>query len=168
MLCVDGRGKAADAGRGGVVEELVSQGQVVLSIDARGFGETADAARNVVYVKGDHRPAMWSMHVGKSLLGQRVEDVLAAFTYVRSLPKIDPDKVKLIGVGRAGPVALHAGVLDGRFASLILRDSIGSWVDDVVARPKDIHAITHVVPSALLQYDLPDLVDLLGDKVTVE
>ncbi len=49
-----------------------------------------------------------------------------------------------------------------------LLDAIRSWVDDVVARPRNLHAITHVIPSALHHYDLPDLSAILGEKLRVE
>jgi cephalosporin-C deacetylase-like acetyl esterase len=168
VLYVDGRGKNVDAQPGGAIAKLLSKGSVVLSIDVRGFGETADPSSTIVYAKGDHRTAMWSMHIGRPLLGQRVEDLLTAFEYLRSLPKIDARKIGLVGIGQAGPVALHAAALDSRFASTTLRESIRSWVDDVVAKPQDINTIGHVVPSALLKYDLPNLATVLGAKLKYE
>ncbi|MCP4170704.1 MAG: hypothetical protein GY758_08035 [Fuerstiella sp.] len=169
VLYVDGRGKATDAGPGGAIEELVRSGHTVLSIDLRGFGETTDSVSKVVYVKGDHRTAMWSLHLGKPLLGQRLEDVLAAlscFPFLVSAHRAV--EIDLIGVGRAGPIVLHAASLSDHVGRVTIRNSIQSWVDDVVARPLDIHAISHVIPSALATYDLPDLARLLGDRLTVE
>ena len=51
----------------------------------------------------------------------------------------------LIGVGRGGPVALHAAALDDRFVSVSVRESISSWVDDLVARPLKTNLVGHVV-----------------------
>lgn len=168
VLYVDGRGKAADAEAGGRVEQLVRSGRIVLSIDVRGFGETTDSPSKVVYVKGDHRNAMWSMHLGKPLLGQRTEDVLAALACLPCLTGIKDKKPDLIGVGAAGPVALHAACLSEQFGRVTLRNAIRSWVEDVVAQPRDIDAITHIIPSALTTYDLPDLAALLGGRLTIE
>ena len=77
------------------------------------------------------------------------------------------DAVELVGVGRAGPVALHAAALEPRFSAVTIRDSIGSWINDVVAKPLKPNLIGHVVPSALLRYDLPDLKNGLADKLNV-
>ena len=41
-----------------------------------------------------------------------------------------------------------------------VRESIRSWVDDVVAKPLTPHLLGHVVPGALKYYDLPDLVKI--------
>ncbi len=169
VLYVDGRGKAADALPLGRVEQLVRAGHTVLSIDVRGFGETADSASKVVYAKGDHRTAMWSMHLGKPLLGQRVEDVLAALScFPQLLPAHGAVKIALIGVGRAGPVVLHAGCFSDQVGGVTVRNSIRSWVDDVVASAREIHSISHIIPSALATYDLPDLAARIGDRLTYE
>ena len=146
----------------------MNQGHIVLTIDARGFGETTHTTSEVIYAKGDHRTAMWSMHVGQSLLGQRVEDVLSALEYARSLAAVNAQQIELIGIGQAGPVVLHAAALDPRCASVTLRHAIGSWMDGVIAKPQDLDAISHVVPSALRNYDLPDLAALLGERLIVD
>jgi len=145
-LYVDGRGKRYVGPR---IEELMRQGRIVLSIDARGWGETAGQ---------EYRVGILALHVGQPLLGGRVEDVLTALDVLVGRDDVDARRVDLMGVGTAGPVALHAAALDGRFASLTLHDSIRSWVDDVVAQPRRANVIGYIVPAALMKYDLPDLV----------
>jgi alkaline phosphatase D len=167
-IILDGRGKAASAGPGGEVERLVRLGHAVLSVDLRGFGETADPPSKIIYVKGDHRASMWGMHIGRPLLGQRTGDALAALEHAAAIHGRNASTIHLIAVGQAGPVALHAGALDSRFESVTLRDSIRSWVEDVVAKPGKIDSISHIVPSALKKYDLPDLAHVLGDRLTVK
>lgn len=168
VLYVDGRGKQFDAAPGGEIERLVKSGQIVLSIDVRGLGETRDEQRDVIYDKGDHRLAMWSMHIGKPLLGQRVEDVSVAAGYLSSLSTMNSNAVEVVGIGQAGPVVLHAAALDDKFAKVTLRNSITSWIEGVVEQPRDQGAISHVVPSALHKYDLPDLAELLEDRLVVQ
>ncbi len=68
----------------------------------------------------------------------------------------DVKVVHLVGLHDAGPVALHAAALDDRFATVSVCKSIGSWVDEVVAKPITSHLLGYVVPGALLRYDLPD------------
>lgn len=155
-LYIDGRGKRAAVRE---TEKLVQSGRIVLSIDARGWGETSGE---------DYRVGILALHVGRPLLGQRVEDVLTALDVLAGHDKVDARQIDLIGVGPAGPVALHAAALDDRFVSLTLKDSIHSWVDDVVAQPRRANVVGYVVPSALLKYDLPDLLAILPEsKLTV-
>ena len=163
-LHVDSRGKAREAGAGGAVEKLVRSGRIVLSIDVRGFGETADRSSNRKYHNAEHRVARLAYHIGRPLLGQRVEDVLAAADVLAERDDVDARKIDLVGIGRAGPVALHAAALDGRFTGLTIRDAIRSWVGDVVAKPLARDMMGCVVPGALLKYDLPDLVREIGPR----
>jgi len=163
-LYVDSRGKAREAGAGGAVEKLVRGGRIVLSIDVRGFGETADRGSSRKYHNVEHRTARLSIHVGRPLLGQRVEDVLAAADVLAQRDDVDARKIDLVAVGRAGPVALHAAALDGRFTGLTLRGAISSWVRDVVARPLAHDLMGCVVPGALLKYDLPDLIRAVAPR----
>jgi len=102
------------------------------------------------------------------LLGQRVEDALAGLKMLTGHEHVDGQQVHLVGVERAGPVALHAASMKTGFASVLLRDAIRSWVEDIVAGPLQEDVIGQVVPHALKKYDLPDLEKLLGDKLTVE
>ena len=163
---VDGRGKSRDAAPGGAIEKLVRSGRIVLSIDVRGFGETADRGSNGKYLNVSHRVANLAMHVGRPLLGQRVDDLLTAADVLAA--RDDVSTIDLVAVGRAGPVALHAAALDDRFTAVTVRQSIASWVDDVVARPLTRDLLGHVVPGALLTYDLPDLTRAIAPrKVTV-
>lgn len=166
-IYVDGRGKAADAQPAGDIEAIVARGRAVLSIDVRGCGETADEGGRAPYSKGDHRTAMWSLHIGRPLLGQRVEDVLTAADALAQLSDIAPGQIELVGVGKGGAVVLHAAALDSRFSSVTLRNSIHSWIDDVITKPLESDTIGSVIPGALSCYDLPDLTELLGERVHV-
>ena len=163
-LYVDGRGKDEDAGPDGPIAGLVREGRVVLSIDARGFGETADNGSNAKYYNVEHRVAVLARHIGRPLLGQRVEDVLAAMDVLVRRDAVDASRIDIVGVERGGPVVLHAAALDSGLAAVTVRDSILSWMDDVVARPLGRNLAGHVVPGALTKYDLPDLVRAIGPR----
>ncbi len=63
---------------------------------------------------------------------------------------------------------LHAACLSEQVRRVTLHNSIRSWVEDVVAQPREMDAISHIVPSALTTYDLPDLAALLGDRLTMQ
>jgi hypothetical protein len=61
-----------------------------------------------------------------------------------------------IGCGNAGPVILHAAILEPRIARVTLDHSIASWAA-VVQSPITYNQLTSVVPGVLAAYDLPDL-----------
>ena len=156
VVYLHGRGKAAEAGTGGSIEQLVRAGHRVLAVDVRGTGETAPGvapAGKPGYFGVDFKESFLAMHLNRPLLGQKVYDVLSVVAAVKA------DAVRLIGVGNAGPVALHAAALDARVTDVTVEDSIASWTD--VARTAITHdQLTNVVPGALRVYDLPDLARL--------
>ncbi len=102
MLVADSRGKDAELAAGGPIEQLVNSGQVVISVDLRGYGETADTKEGAKYHNNEFRTAMVAMHVGRPLMGQRVEDLLTAFGVLAEHPRVDSRQIRLVGVGRAG------------------------------------------------------------------
>jgi cephalosporin-C deacetylase-like acetyl esterase len=165
ILYVDGRGKAQAARRGGPIEALVSRGHAVLAIDLRGTGETAPT--NTRSMAHNEFPISYlGIHLGRPLLGQRTEDVLAAIDVLHTWAEVPTDSLRLVGVERGGPVALHAAALDSRISEVTVEKSIESWLD-VVATPLGEQQLEQIVPGALERYDLPDLVRMIHPR-TVE
>jgi cephalosporin-C deacetylase-like acetyl esterase len=158
-LYIDCRGKHRDAAPNGPILRLVGEGEIVLSIDVRGFGETTPSDKPQAYFGRDFKAAFVAFHIKRPLLGQRVEDALAALDVLAGRGDVDPKCLRLVGVGRGGPIALHAAALDRRVAEVAVRGSIASWLE-VVATPLGREQLTQVVPGALICYDLPDLVPL--------
>jgi hypothetical protein len=165
VLYVDGRGKQAAAGGDGEIDRLVASGKAVLAVDVRGYGETRDTGSYHKDINDEERTSMLALYLGKPLLGQRVADVKTCLDFLERRPDIDASHVELVAVGRAGPVGLHAAYFDPRIRKLVLKDSIRSWIDDVVAQPLAPHLLAQVVPGALKYYDLTDLEAALGDRV---
>src|SRR5262249_3987638 len=101
----------------------------------------------------DFPEAFLSLHLNRPLLGQRVRDVLAV---VEALSAEERQDVELIGIGTAGPIALHAAALDRRIQRVTLQKSILSL--SAVARASQSHnQLTSVVPGVLRHYDFPEL-----------
>ena len=71
----------------------------------------------------------------------------------------------VVGVGTAGPVVLHAALLDeaGRIKEVTLERSLISW-EDLVKQGISRDQLGSVVPGALRVYDLPDLAARLAPR----
>lgn len=163
VLYLQGDGKAADAGVGGPIEKLVKGGQRLLALDVRGMGETSPGtatANRANYFGADSKELWLGVHLNRPLLGQRVLDVLAV---VESMSAQSSGGFQLIGIGSAGPIALHAAALEPRIKQLTLDRSIASW-SAVVHSPISHNQLTNVVPFVLTRYDLPDLVASLAPR----
>ncbi len=166
LICVDGEGLAQAVKSGGRLEKLASNGQRVLALDLRGLGETAPGGPTAKpgFFGGDFQQAFLGIHLNRPLLGQRVADLLAILPCLGTEAS---DGIHVQGVGTAGPVALHAAVLDDRIREVTLERSLVSW-NSVVQTPITYNQLTNVVPGVLRVYDLPELsASLAPRKLTI-
>jgi dienelactone hydrolase len=159
-------------------------GRVVL-VDPRGKGKTspkAESGRSASPFGRDWREAYIALYIGRPLLGQRVADLLNILEGLAAEPgEKEHGGFHLVGVGAAGPVVLHAALLDehGLIKQVTLERSLISWAD-VVERGISRNQMANVIPGVLKAYDLPDLagwlaplsltiqapVDAMGEPVT--
>ena len=162
ILYVDGRGKKTDAGDYGLIEQVyLDSGYIVMSVDLRGFGETSDnASKNESkHNNNEHRNAVISLYLGKTLVGQRVEDIEKAMDILYSRSDVDTSDITLVGIDRASVAVLHAAALDERFKKVVIRLAEPNPWQDVIANPNIKNQMTHEVPSAMMYYDISDLID---------
>ena len=147
-----------------VAEKLAAEGHVVLSVDLRGFGETANT-RPDFYSDLDGGSAFIAYLLGSSLVGQRAEEVLALASWLAAEQKTA--EVELIAVGRAATPALHAAVVESRlFSRVVLRDSPRSWL--TVVEKGGAHSYSDIIHSGLAEYDPNQLKAALGQRLIEE
>ena len=167
VLYVDGRGKNTDATKGGIIERLYTDsGKIVLAIDVRGFGETTDtpSKNESKHNNNEHRNAVISAYIGKTLIGPRVEDIMKTLDIMLTMENIDPNNISIVGIDRAATAVLHAAALIPTFKDVIIRlYDHKSWLE-IVADPTEPDNMTHVVPNGLQYYDLPDLINAIAPR----
>ena len=166
VLYLHGEGKQVDAEPEGPIEKLVLDGREVLAVDLRGVGESQPAKGKWGY--GPLFGADWEEYymaymLGRSYLGMRAEEILAIARHLGSTPGSDAARrVHLVGIGEAGPAALHAAALEpALFASLELRRSLVSW-SNVIQTEVPVNQLVNTVHGSLRKYDLPDLLKSLS------
>jgi dienelactone hydrolase len=150
-------------------EERRGHAQIVLA-DPRGLGMTTPhwpSDGNDSPFGADWREAFMAFSLDRPLLGQRVLDVLGVLDALAgsSQDKSDHPGFHVIGIGAAGPVVLHAALLDERrlIKRVTIRKSLVSW-SDVVERGISKDQLATVVPGVLEAYDLPDLAARLAPQ----
>jgi len=162
-------GKTGDSESGGPIEELIKENYAVVTIDLRGQGETGQGERDKVL--GNWKQFYLAYLMGKSLVGPRTEDALAAGHFVANYEKPVGKRrdVHLVGVGQAGIVALHAAAMNpDLFTTVTIKGAPKSWTE-IVGSQQLQGQLDSVVHGALRVYDLPDLVRLAGpEKVKFE
>jgi cephalosporin-C deacetylase-like acetyl esterase len=103
--------------------------------------------------------------VGKTILGMRVDDVIRAVDYLAARPDVDAKNITVVASGHMGLVALHAAVLDSRIKHVTVDHVLESY-RSLLEAPMPVDAPQDILPGVLEKYDVPDLVRVLGDRVT--
>ncbi len=170
VVYVNEAGKQAVADAGGEIEDLVRAGKVVLAVDVRGSGETKQTQQRygAPFFGTDGQDVYAAYVMGRSYVGMRAEDVLVCARLVRRRASGQDGAVELVAAGNAGVAALHAAALEqDLFKAVTLRGTLASWSSIIHSKMHD-NQLVNAVHGALTVYDLPDLVRLLGDRITVE
>jgi cephalosporin-C deacetylase-like acetyl esterase len=103
--------------------------------------------------------------VGKTLLGLRVDDVIAAVNFMQGSSTGDPNQIGAEASGHLGLVLLHAAVLDPRLKYVTIDHALESYAS-LLAAPMPIDAPEDILPGVVLHYDIPELVHALGPRLT--
>jgi len=170
ILVLNGNGKSAALTASeknklilGSVERFLKGGRTVVLADLRGFGETQHSGRQ--YYRHNHHGVdadvfYLSYLLGRTCVGQRTEDLLNVARWMKTDQGID-----LYAYGLPGTVAVHAAALEpSLFGKVEVEASLNAW-SDVVEAGICYHPNTDLVHGALTVYDIPNLVESLGEKL---
>jgi Acetyl xylan esterase (AXE1) len=102
---------------------------------------------------------------GKTLLGMRVDDVIRAIDFFSTGYTEDPNNITALASGHMGLVLLHAAVLDPRLKQITIDHTLESYAS-LLNAPMPLDAPQDILPGVLLKYDIPDLVRILGPRLT--
>ena len=168
VLYLHDKGKAADAGVGGPIEQIVKAGDTLLAVDLRGNGQTQSTTKGLF--GSDFQDAQIAYELGRSVVGMRAEDVLVCARYgAERVAGGRNGTVDLVAIGNIGIPALHAAALEpAMFRSVAIGQMILSWASIVHKRKCASALMTSIIHGALQHYDLPNLEAVLGKKLTVE
>ena len=161
VLLVAGEGKAAVAS---AAEGYAKSGLVVLSIDARGFGETQPRVdtsgpgdSEFFSYFGNYEEIQIAMLLGKSMTGMRAQDITRGIDLLVTRPEVDHDRIYAYGKGAGAVPLLYAASSDSRIRKVAFDGMLASY-ESVVASNVQRRVLEYVVPGVLKHFDLPDLV----------
>ena len=162
LVAADGAGKSAAASD---YAEFARRGYIVLSLDARGLGETAESTptgRNPSPM-GDYDALQTALLLSRSLTGLRAADIVRGVDLLAARPDVDAEAIAGYGKGTAATALLYAAALDPRIRKVALDRMLVSY-ESVTSHRLHQGIFEQVVVGALRQYDLPDLVAALAPR----
>lgn len=135
------------------------------SLDVRGLGESMpeDLDKFLQPYGMDYMFHGYYILLGNSYIGHRVNDVLAT---IRLLINEGAKEIHLYGRGQGAILALFAGVIEKNLASVTIKNAPPSF-DSWVHAPIVLWPSANFLKGVLKEFDLPDCMDAIKDKLTV-
>lgn len=158
-------GKTSLANNSDFLKRIRQSGNTVILADVRGTGETKDPKEFNAskYYDSQYRNDQISLHIGKPVVGQRVQDIETVIDYVNKNSELADQNIEIHASGFVGSPALHAAFMDGRIKHIYLSNTLHSYMG-LLKNPTMKEEYAYVVPNSLKYYDLPDLVSIIGSK----
>lgn len=149
-----------------IARQAVKRGYAALAPDLRAFGELARRRpAEATESGGDGRPCTrWRKRahlVGRTLVGERVWDVLRLIEFVEHHPPLNPDRLAVCGHSGGGTVALLAAALDERIRTTVACASVCPFEDALA--PID-HCPCNYVPGLRRLGEVWDLAGLVAPR----
>jgi cephalosporin-C deacetylase-like acetyl esterase len=172
ILYLDQLGKGAEAKTGGLLELYVRSGNTVIAPDLPGCGElqygipgTHNSHADDSVLSGvSYNVIFGAQLIGRSITGLQAESILRTLRYLVSREDVDASNVSAVSKGITGPALMHAAVYEKSINEITLIESPISWESILMYRLYDPAVGSTIVPSALLYYDLPDLLGMLSPR----
>ncbi|WP_316748517.1 alpha/beta hydrolase family protein [Pedobacter gandavensis] len=163
LIWTDESGKSQLAKDPDSLRKYLDQGIALILPDLRGTGETKDKAafNDPKYQNKEYRNAMFALHLGQPLAGQRVYDILSLVQFVKSDKLLGAYKISLRSNGLLNVPAMHAAFLEPEIVQLELHQGIRSYLSRL-ENPLQKEGYSELIPGVLAYYDLPDLISWLS------
>ena len=159
LIVVEPGGRNSQWMEGGLYQRLAAQGTVVCAPDVRGIGDlrpeySAGAPDYVGPRENEENYAWASLMLGRSLLAQRVTDLLAV---IEALSAGELGGTPLLAArGQLTIPALCAAFLAPKIAGIYLAEHLVSW-RGLVETEMYHHPFANFVPNVLRSTDLPEI-----------
>jgi cephalosporin-C deacetylase-like acetyl esterase len=172
ILYVSERGKESEALEFMLLEDLALCGNLVISVDVRGIGETkphhAESERGLYSHVADADTTMqymaWEMN--ESLTGMRVQDIIRSIDYSLSREDVDRSGVRAIGKGMGALWVMFAAALDSRISHAVCEGGLLSY-RALASSDRYLHNSSIMLPDVLKHFDLPQVAAAAGKRVVV-
>lgn len=144
--------------------QIVKEGYAALVLEQRGFGERKsdkelkfrpDAACTCAH------PAMVSMLMGRTLIGERVWDISRAIDMLESFPELDMERVAVMGNSGGGTATYYAACMDERIKVAMPSCSVCSYKYSITAMR---HCPCNYMPGIAKYMDMGELAALIAPR----
>ena len=141
--------------------QAIKEGYIALAIEQRCFGKRAETRQKARAPHGCQDATMHSLMLGKTLIGERVWDVMRSIDYLKTRPEVDPKRIACMGNSGGGTVTFFASCLDKRIKVAIPSCYYCNYADGIM---KIYHCVDNYIPGIMKFADMGDLAGLIAPR----
>jgi dienelactone hydrolase len=143
--------------------ELVHRGFMVIVPELLGLGDRRllQDKDQLPQVSSCARLATNLLVAGKTLLGQRVREMMDCVAYLSAHPNVIHDRIGCMGFSGGGLVLAITAAIDERIRAAVISGYTNTYKDSILAKP---HCLDNYIPGILNIAELPDLFGLIAPR----
>ena len=141
--------------------QAVRRGFIALAIENRGMGErmaTRVSRESSVLCRF---ASVTALSLGRTLIAERVWDVMRAIDMLSNFPQCDLDKILITGHSGGGTVSYYAACLDERIKLSVPSCAFSPYKTSIL---DIIHCNCNYIPSAFRYFEMQDLAGLIAPR----
>jgi len=141
--------------------QAVKHGFVALAVEQRCFGERQETLQEQRAPDTCHDAAMHALMLGKTLLAERVWDVVRAVDYLQSLSQVDPQRICCMGNSGGGMSTLYAACVEFRIRLAVASCCFCTYADSIMSI---YHCADNYIPGILSVAEVSDIAGLIAPR----
>ncbi|MBQ8427552.1 MAG: acetylxylan esterase [Clostridia bacterium] len=141
--------------------QAVKNGYASLCIEQRCLGERVSSK---AHVAGSHRceyPSLIAMMLGRTVIGERVWDVMRAIDLMANFNSIDTEKIVITGNSGGGTASFYSACIDERISVCAPCCSFSPYKTSIMPIS---HCPCNYIPNALKYFEMQDLSCLIAPR----
>ena len=147
--------------RGQFALQAVEHGYIALAIEQRGMGERNSPNP----MRSFDRPCQWhasvALSLGRTLLGERMWDIMRAIDMLANFPECDMDKILITGNSGGGTISYYTACVDDRIKLSAPSCAFCSYEKSIL---DVLHCFCNFIPGSYRYFEMQDLSALIAPK----
>ncbi len=150
--------KTISGGDRDFARQIIARGQAALTVEQRAMGERGGTPEG----PDCYQPSVQALLLGRTLLGERCWDISRCIDVaLEQFPRLDPEKIAVMGNSGGGTTTLYAAALDTRIAAAMPSCAFSGFLPSI---GKQYHCICNYVPNMAKHFDMGDIAGLVAPR----
>ncbi|MBQ8657673.1 MAG: acetylxylan esterase [Clostridia bacterium] len=148
--------------RGAFAVQAARNGYVALAIEQRAMGERTSTAKMRKYPNQIcFFTALRALGLGRTLIGERILDVMRAIDCLSEFPECDTDKILITGNSGGGTTSFYAGCIDERIKLVAPSCAFCGYATSIM---DVVHCTCNYIPGAYGYFEMEDLACMIAPR----